>query len=164
MSKKQKLTCFHAFVVTGLLYGLSTLWLVQSQRRRLDGFHARSLRRIQSIPASYVSRVSNRVVFERAAVVPLSAQLLRQQLVLMGRVARAPPGDPLRRDTFIGQSLRPAVTQYIRKVGRPCQNWTEEVRKEGASRCGGYNVFEDLITTSSHNVWRQHLQRVFAAR
>ena len=90
VSKKQKLTCFHSFVVTGLLYGLSTLWLAQSQRRRLDGFYARCLRRIYRIPAAYVSRVSNRIVFERAGVAPLTQQLLQQQLVLMGLGRKVP--------------------------------------------------------------------------
>jgi len=43
---KQKLRFLDGFVVAKLLYGLASLWLVTSQRRRLDGFLARCLRRI----------------------------------------------------------------------------------------------------------------------
>ena len=164
VSKRQKLTCFHSFVITGLLYGLSTLWTIQSQRRRLDGFYARCLRRILRIPAAYVSRVSNSAVFEHAGTLPLSQQLLQQQLVLLGRVARAPVGDPLRRDTFVGQTLKPAVNQYVRRIGRPCQNWTEDLIKQGASLWGGRSIFEDCITAASHNVWKQQVQKMFVAR
>ena len=164
VSRKEKLTCFHAFVVTGLLYGLSTDWLIQSQRRRLDGFYARCLRRILRIPASYVSRISNTTVFQKAGVLPLTEQLSQRQLTLLGQVVRASRDDPLRRDTFIEDTMRPAISHYIRKVGRPCRNWTEEVIKQGASRCGGYNIFVDNIVGSTSIEWKQQLQRLFASR
>ena len=69
---------------------MSTMWLVTSQRRRLDGFHARALRRILGIPPAFHSRISNSVVFSRAGVLPLSQQILKRQLIVLHRVATAP--------------------------------------------------------------------------
>jgi hypothetical protein len=57
VSVADKLKCLNAFVTSRLLYGLSTMVLVECQRRRLDGLYARCLRRILRIPAAYVSRV-----------------------------------------------------------------------------------------------------------
>ena len=42
-----------------LWYDLETTWLNAAMRRRMDGFHARCLRKILKIPAAYVSRVSD---------------------------------------------------------------------------------------------------------
>ena len=46
LSRQRKLEIFQAFVISRLQYGLCTSWLVKTQQRRLDGFHARCLRRI----------------------------------------------------------------------------------------------------------------------
>ena len=42
----RKIELFNAIVVSRLVYGLSTIWLVSAQRKRLDGFFARCLRQI----------------------------------------------------------------------------------------------------------------------
>ena len=57
IGRKRKLELFHALVVSKLVYGLSTMCFVKAQRRRLDGFYARCLRRVLGIPAAFVSRV-----------------------------------------------------------------------------------------------------------
>ena len=75
IGKKRKLQLFHALVGSKLEYCLSTLWLVTAQLRRIDGFHARCLRCILGIPASFVSRVSNRSVFLQAGVAPMFEQV-----------------------------------------------------------------------------------------
>ena len=46
VSRKAKVHYFESLVISKLVYGFSTLWLVTAQRRRLDGFYARCLRRI----------------------------------------------------------------------------------------------------------------------
>ena len=109
VNKQDKLRYFNSLVVSRLLYGLSTLWLVSAQKRRLDGFYCRCLRRILRIPSAYHSRVSNATVFARAGVKSLSSQLLDKQVSLLERVARAPAANPIRQCTFVGDSVRPQM-------------------------------------------------------
>ena len=139
-----------------------TLSLVKAQRRRIDGFYARCLRRVLGIPHSFYSRVSNKTVLERAGTIPLTDQLAQQQLILLGLVARSPAGDPLRRNTFIGDSLQPQICHYVRKVGRPRTNWTESVLQEGVSRFGGLPAFVKMICGKSKEEWKAVLNQMFA--
>ena len=52
VSRQKKLQFFSALVVSKLAYGLCTAWLTKARQRKLDGFHARCLRRILKIPAA----------------------------------------------------------------------------------------------------------------
>ena len=113
-----------------------------------------------NIPPSFLSRISNKTVFERAGVVPMTQQLLHKQLALLGHVARSPPGDPLRRDTFVEDAMKPIVGHFIRKVGRPAQNWTEELLRHGAVCCGGNSSsFLENLAQSNQLEWKQFLQK-----
>ena len=163
---KEKLVFFHGFVVSRLLYGLSTMWLVTAQLRRLDGFYARCLRVVLRVLPSYLSRISNATVFSRAGVLPLSEQLLKQQLSLLGKVARSPDDGPLRRDTFApGDLLQPQIGRYVRRRGRPRQDWTNQLMRTGTSRLGA-NCFERLLTDRSPGAqlrWKSELNRLFPA-
>ena len=154
VSIREKVQFVSAFVVSKLVYGLSTACLNKAHRRRLDGFYARGLRRILRIPAAFVSRVSSKAVYQAAGVQPLSEQLVKRQLVLLGQVARAPATDPLRRDVFIGDTLRPVISHYIRRVGRPRVNWTEYVLKVGAERLGGQASFHQQLQNLDEKAWK----------
>ena len=114
-------------VVSRDLYSLSSAWLNASDVRRLNGFHCRCLRTILRIKPSY--RVSNAKVLEAAGVPPLSKQLLKQQLLMFGRIARARPSDPLRIATF-NVGLFPAASRYVRRIGRPRNEWATMLHKE----------------------------------
>jgi len=162
VSRHYKVVCFHSFVVSTLLYGLSTMSLVKAQRRRVDGFYARCLRRILGIPHSFYSRVSNKVVYERAGTIPLTQQLAKQQLNLLGTVARSAAGSPLRRNTFMGDSFQPTICHYIRKVGRPRINWTESVLEEGAAQFGSQQALFNFISSASKAEWKAQLNQIFA--
>jgi len=59
----RKVELFNAIIVSKFMYGLSSLWLNASERRRLDGFQNRLLRRIAGIQHSMFSRISNKEVF-----------------------------------------------------------------------------------------------------
>ena len=88
------------------------------------------------LSAAYISRVSNQTTFDSACVRPLSEQLLQQQLLLMRKVAISEAGGPLRCDTFVGDSLVPQIGRCIRRVGRPRQEWTSQVLREGREMMG----------------------------
>ena len=144
VSQRKKLHYFQSLVMSVLTYGLSTLAFTRVQKRRMDGFHARCLRRILRIPTAFVSRVANRVVFERAQVKPLSQQLLDRQLLLFGRIFRAGIGDPVRKYTLTDLDTN-YFDAYIRRQGRPCTNWVDTIWKDGAEKFGSPQRFLDSM-------------------
>ena len=161
VSCKRRLQMLHAFIMTKLQYGLATMWLVKSQMRRLNGFQARCLRKVLGIPPAFVSRISNAEVLRRAAAEPLSEQILYRQLIIMGKAARAASGSPLRHDTFVDNTLQPQVGRFIRKVGRPRQEWTTEVLKAGINKFGCGTIFENLLQNCDAKQWKCELDRRF---
>ena len=66
---------------------------------------------------------------ERAHQLCFSDQLLKQQLLLFGKIARAPDNSLLRSLTFTPGSLRPTTGRYIRRVGRPANEWASKVHE-----------------------------------
>ena len=119
---------------------------------------------MKCIPAAFVSRVSNKTVFEKAGVAPILEQVLHRQLVMLGKAARATEGDPIRRDVFIKSSVLPCVGQYVRKAGRPRQEWTTEVLKAGAIKFGSSQRFERLLcdrSQAAEQMWRKELKSRF---
>jgi len=130
LARDGKIRIFQAMIVTRILYGLSSAWLNVAEMRRLNGFYCRCLRIILGIKPAYISRVSNALVIQRSGQVTLGRQLLRQQLLLYGRIARAPAQDVLRKLTFTPGSLQPATSRYVRCRGRPRNEWTTMLQKE----------------------------------
>ena len=159
--RNEKLKFLDAFVVSKLLYGLTTVVLVKAQKRRLDSFYARCLRRALGIPTAFISQISNGTVFRRAGVPPMSEQLSKQQFFVLRQAAIAPEGDPLRRNVFAGASLDPLVDKYVRRVGRPKLNWTNQLLKEASVRFGSYEDFSRALLLPTREQWRSELDRVY---
>eukprot|EP00746_Dinoflagellata_sp_MGD_P141506 gnl/MRDRNA2_/MRDRNA2_74605_c0_seq2.p1 gnl/MRDRNA2_/MRDRNA2_74605_c0~~gnl/MRDRNA2_/MRDRNA2_74605_c0_seq2.p1 ORF type:complete len:112 (+),score=5.43 gnl/MRDRNA2_/MRDRNA2_74605_c0_seq2:340-675(+) len=76
-----------------------------------------------------ISHVSNAEVLRRAAQRSFSKQLLKQQLKLYRNIACLEDGDVLRDFTFCPGSLRPTTERYVRRVGRPKNEWATQVRE-----------------------------------
>ena len=127
LSTQRKLQIFEDCVQTKLLYGLHAAWLRKHELAKLDSFHVRCLRKVLRIPHSYISRISNAVVLDRARRPPLSRILLHRQLCLFVQIARQPVDHPVRRAVFQPSSseLRPPAGRRPR--GRPRQSWTNEL-------------------------------------
>ena len=130
LTRDRKMAIMQSVIVSRLLYGLGSAWLNAAETRRLNGFQCRCLRVIHGIKPAFVSRVSNAKVLLQSGQVQLGRQLLQQQLLLFGRVARAPATDPLRILTFIPGSVDAATGRYIRKVGRPRNEWAVMLLRE----------------------------------
>jgi len=150
---KEKLEFFHALIMSRLEYGLSSVWLVTAQRRRLDGFYARCLRRILRIQPSFLSRISNASVFATAGVQPFTEQLRQRQLILLGKVARSSADGPLRRDTFIPGPNLPLIGSTVRRVGRPRQDWTTELLKTCDNKLGRPQLQQLLSDGKRWKTW-----------
>ncbi len=142
---ERKCQIFQSFITSRLLYGLSSACLKAAKLRRLNRFQARCLRKILRIQPAFVSRVSNRVVLQRSKQAPYSSQLLRQQLMLFGKVARADDSDVLRRVSFCNGTLSPLLDRYVRKVGRPKYEWPKMLLKEATQMSGSIECVQSLV-------------------
>ena len=153
----RKLHAFQAIILSQVLHGLDTAWLNVSDRRKLDGFQCRCLRVILRIPPPYVSRVSNQTVLARAGAVKFFILLLRHQLILFGKVARAPDQDVLRQLTFCPGCLDLAANRFIRRVGRPRNEWASCLLKEAIGIAGSQAALEIMVQRPAEwkaAVWR----------
>ena len=62
VSKNTKLTIFRSYVVSALLYGLSTLTLEDKHLKNIDSWSFKFLGRVMGIKASYYSSIPNSTV------------------------------------------------------------------------------------------------------
>jgi hypothetical protein len=126
--KRRKLQIFDAMILSKLRYALSSSWLVKADLRRLDGFEAACLRKMLGIKHSFWSRVSNAEVRKIAGQPPFSETVRSSQLKLLGQVFIDPQKRALRDVAFhAGDPLTPETAAYVRRVGRPKQNWTDQL-------------------------------------
>ena len=83
--------------------------------------------------------------------------------MLLNKAAHSPGEGLLRRDTFIPGTLQLQIGRYVRRVGRPRQNLTEQFLREGAARLGGAK-FRSMLAVCSRGAqlsMNHGLQRVF---
>ena len=92
--------------------------------------------------SSYLSHISNKIVFARARTTKYTAQLLQRQLLLLGKIARAPPDDPLRKLTFQPGTMQLVTDKFVRRVGRPRHEWAGQLLREA-------HHLKDLIGNAS---------------
>ena len=123
MSRHGKVRVFSACVVPRLLYSILTMPLNAGELWRLDAFQARCLRRIARIPPSFFSRVASKTVLEICGQRMLSEQVVQQQVIYMGRLARRDSTDPGRAMIFQGDSLNLRRPEGKLRRGRPRNRW-----------------------------------------
>ena len=152
----RKLHVFDACVVSRLAYGLQSACLNKAARNRLDGFQARCLRQILRIPSSYISRITNATVVERAQALKVSSRILQQQMLYFGGVARRSSDDPVRAAIFQPGSSETVPPPNNRKRGRPRMSWTPAIRTECLRAVGTHERLSALLqpTPQAGRAWR----------
>ena len=88
VARKTKLAVFNQCIVSKLLYGLEGAWLLNEDKKTLDAFHIKCLRKINGVSYSWIGRVRNQYILDQNGTVPLSMVLLRRQCFLFGKIAR----------------------------------------------------------------------------
>ena len=150
LSKSQKLRVFDACIISTLLYGISTIWLNQGGRRRVDAFQAKCLRKVLGIPHSFISRVTNKAVLEEANALPLSSRVLCQQLSYFGKLARGSGEELGRKVVFETDRFACQKQPGPRRVGRPRQSWVTQVWVEALKIAGGSH--DALQAMTAHRI------------
>ena len=117
--------CVCGIAVT-CLYGLEGACLNKAERNKLDGFHARCVRRILKISPSFISRVSNNYVLREMGTIPLSEILQQRQLNFLSHIYCEADDHPLRSAIFMPGSVQLCRLDE-RKRGRPRTEWAPSV-------------------------------------
>ena len=107
ISKKKKIEIFQACCVSKLLYGVESIICKCAERAKLDSWFCRCLRKILGIPHSFISRVSNQIILDKAQMIPLSYQVFARQLQLYGRIISLPNFDFRRRIALENNRIEP---------------------------------------------------------
>ena len=152
----KKLRIFDACICTRLTYGLFSEALTAKEKQRIDGFQARSLRRILRIPASYYSRIPNATVLKIAAETTLSSKIEKLQTKYLQKLWARPNDDPVKRCIFEVDGATVRKTAGTRKRGRPRTAWLpgvwQKLQREGWS-------VQELKVESTRS--EKYLQRLF---
>ena len=125
---RRKIEIYTACVTSKLLYSLESLWLLKDEKRRLDAFHYRCLRKLQRIPCSYISRISNADVLKQGGAHTLSQSLEQRQKALYIRVAQQTDSSLVKMVTCDSEG-QPIKWSANRRRGRPRQRWAHSVHK-----------------------------------
>ncbi|CAE8629014.1 unnamed protein product [Polarella glacialis] len=143
-----------------LMYGLESVWLFVADRRRLNSFHVKCLRKAYGIKHSYVSHVSNAEVMAVAKAQQLSAQLLETQLRLYGRIAMLDAQSPQRQVALAPDSLRPALSIHKAR-GRPRIAWAPTIYGHAVAAAGSEQLLREALSTDSwRGIVRKYCHRV----
>ena len=156
---KKKLAIFDACIISKLMYGLSSAVLTKIERKRLDAFHARCLRKIIRVAPAYYSRVSNITVFERAKTKPASRLLLKQQLIYFGQLACKDEDDPTRKCIFENGDIELRQLVSKRRCGRPRLEWAKEMHKHALQMMGSQTALKSLLLNTRRPLlrWKRHV-------
>ena len=160
IAKQRKYAICMSCVISKLLYGLESLWLLQADLKRLDGFFARCLRKIAGILPSFYSRVSNERVLQKFDATPLSVMLKRRQVLLYGKLVKQPRDSLTRRVAIEDGGFKPKGWKPKRRVGRPCQRWTESVFNMALSAFGSELELKRHIDSPDPYHWRSVVQKL----
>ena len=157
LTTRRKINIYSCLVESKLLYGLSSCCLTVAEQRRLDGFQARCLRLVLRIRPAYYSRVSNKIVLQRAGHTSASSLLEQQQLAMLGKVLRAPRSSLLHTTAVVPGTITPSTSFYIRRRGRPRKEWVPTVLRLAHQK---NNTSTDLFSLAQDaKAWRQCMQR-----
>jgi hypothetical protein len=161
ISRVRKLRVFQVCVESKLLFNIHAAWLNVSERRRLDAFQAKCLRKVIGVKPSFISRVSNEEVRTRANCRPLSSILTQRQLMLMGRLAARPDTDIMRQSVFSPGAFEPRKPVGRRRRGRPRNIWTTAVFQLAIGVAGTKQALLDLWqnTSAAKAAWQDRVQR-----
>ena len=143
------------------MYSLHIAWLTIPERRRLDAFQAKALRKILGIAPSYYSRVSNADVLKEAGCPKASSMLLLRQLHFLGQLATRDENDILKRCVFEHGSHKLRTFPSSRKRGRPRDTWAAKLLQEANLVAGSYDRLIELWqdTPVAKSAWRRACQK-----
>jgi len=162
LSIKQKVEKYKSLVLSKGIWGLHLLALGKTEIKKMEYHHARCIRRILGIKASYVSRISNEEVLKRAGVPSFKSFLRQKQYMLLGHIMRLPEQHPDWRVCFRpGTQCEPCMPhQFRRRTGRPRARWAEILFEEIFKLYPQCSRQEIVQMAKNRNRWRAATSRL----
>ena len=145
LSRQFKFQIYIACIVQKLLYGLEGAWINTAGKRKLDGFHAKCLRKIVGISPAFISRVSNAFVLKQFSAQPLNKILLERQLMYFGHVACSDHDSVLRQALFKEGFV---LHESKLKRGRPRDIWGRKIFQEALIMTGSIEKLKTQLTST----------------
>ena len=109
--------------------------------------------------AFFYSRISNAQVRKESGMTEFSKSVRKLQLKLLGQVLMDPRKQILRDVTLhAGDTLVSETAAYVRRVGRPRQNWTDQLTSIMRHAAGSLDVW--MHTARSTKMWQEVFSRV----
>ena len=118
---KTKAAVYRATVIPVLTYCCETWTLYASQRRRLEAFHMRCLRKIAGV--KWWHKVTNEEVLRRMAIPSMTKILATAQLRWVGHVMR------MENERIPKQVLHCELDHGTRRVGRPYKRFKDQLKQ-----------------------------------
>ena len=155
---KHRLKVYRSLIESKLMYALPTGCFTKAELRRLDGFQGRCLRQVLKTQSSFLSRVTNADVLQRAGFEAASVQLRKRQMIMLGKVLRQPQESDMREATFSpSSSLQPVTDRFVRRTGAPRKEWVRSVLPDALRLAGGSEKLSAAIANASQ--WRQQVHQ-----
>ena len=132
-------------IVPSLLHSFESAYLPAAARNKLDGFHARCLRKILGIASAFINRVSNKFVLQQFGSQSLSCILLERQLNFFGHIINLPADSPQRKLIFEADSCR--LKEHKLKRGRPRQTWSKHL------------LYHTMKIAGNKTAWKAHVRK-----
>ena len=118
-----KTKTFDVYLSTIFLYNSEIWTLSESLIKKVDSFQRRMLRTFV-LNIKYPKTMNNKEVYQKTNQKPWSKNISIRRIKWLGHVCRLDPRTPARK------SLKYAIDNYRRKVGRPKLTWISIINKQ----------------------------------
>ena len=146
ISVERKIRIYEALVVSILLYNCNSWAAPQATLEELDVIHRKHLRRILNIkwPKSVIS---NKTLYDRCNVTPLSTRVNWYRWRMLGHILRGAEDSPAYLSILFAVN---ADSCMLGRLGRPCLNLLDIIRKDLVRK----NINNKLKTITDFNYLR----------
>ena len=150
---KKRLLLYDALVVSVMMYNCSCWATSKTVISKLDVVHRRHLRKLLNY--KYPNIISNKNLYKRTNVEPLSVRVVRSRWKMLGHVLRGPWNGP----SLTSLVYAVNTLQMPGRIGRPQSNLFSLIRQDLNERNLFLNNTNDLIYLRNlafdRNKWRQ---------
>ena len=134
-----------------VLYGLQYSWLTLSDKRKLDAWQARILRRTLGIKASMISHITNADVLKQASTTPITTQFEHAQIKYFGHILRAAEREDISYTVCFSKTGSARLLSSRRRHGHPCDKWTNRILETTYDRFNLSRPFNAKMLTTLAN-------------
>lgn len=143
ITEKLKVKLLQTLVLPTCLYASETWKMSSKNRKKLDAFQQRCLRKILKI--TYRDRITNEEVYRRTSTQPLSQRIEKNRVRYAGHIIRMTAD----RDPKIALNWRP---EGRRRRGRPRLTWRRTFQQDLERRNVDLDMVEEIA--SDRDAWR----------